>query len=100
MQTLSSFSTSLVSAQASNEASWDRECVQSPDKPPQYEKKKKKNKLREPQETWPQLQIMSALSIFTALVFGVSLHWGGRTYAQLSISIYKGNIFTFEEQSK
>lgn len=39
MQTLSSFSTSLVSAQTSNEAPLDTECVQSSDKPPQYAKK-------------------------------------------------------------
>lgn len=39
MQTLSSFSTLLVSAQTSNEAPLDTECVQSSDKPPQYAKK-------------------------------------------------------------
>jgi len=39
MQTLSPFSTSLVSAQASNEASLDTECVQSPEKPPRYAKR-------------------------------------------------------------
>lgn len=44
MQTLSSFSTSLVSAQASNEASLDTECVQSPDKLPQYAKKAEGNR--------------------------------------------------------
>lgn len=38
MQTLSSFSTSLVFAQTSNEAPLDRECVWSSDKPPQYAK--------------------------------------------------------------
>lgn len=43
MQTLSSFSTSLVSAQASNEAPLDTECEQSPDKPPQYAKKAEGN---------------------------------------------------------
>lgn len=44
MQTLSSFSTSLVSAQASNEAPLDTECVQSLDKPPQYAKKAEGNR--------------------------------------------------------
>lgn len=32
-----------------------------------------KRKLKEPQETWPQLQVMSDLSIFTALAF--ALRW-------------------------
>lgn len=43
MQTLSSFSTSLVFAQTSNEASLDTECVWSSDKLPQYAEKAEEN---------------------------------------------------------
>lgn len=68
MQTLSSFSTSLVYVEASNEAPLDMEYVKSPDKPPLYKRGKKKI------TTVINKVTLTTLSVYKILAIRVSLH--------------------------
>lgn len=96
MQTLSSFSTSLVSAQTSNEAPLDPECVQSSDKTPQYAKKLRGTAGN---MTTVAKKCQSFLYSQLCLLESVCNEVEGSTLDCCQVFVSKGNIFIFEEQS-